>query len=268
MSSKQRSKKTQPTGESQAPEARAAGRGPSTLAIGIAILGLGALVVALVVTGDPPERRRRTVAVASYVDRWNAAPAQDVGVAPGGDFSLGPEDAPVTIVTFSDFECPYCKDASATLADAYDRYQGDVRIVFKNYPLDQSCNAYMPRSNHLYSCRAAAMARCAGSQDRFWEMHDAIFGLRQINLTTLDALPGELGLSADAFAACMQDEQVQQQVKGDIEEGKRLGVDGTPTIFVNGRKAPSPTPEAIDAIVEHLLSGTSASSSSGGSGGR
>lgn len=268
MSSKQRNRKPSTTESKSAPTTASSdggGRRPSTLAIAIAVLGLGALVFAVVVTSDPPERRRRSVAVASYVDRWSAAPAQDVPVAPGRDFTLGPEDAPVTLVTFSDFECPYCKEASATLSSLYERYAGDVRLVFKNYPLDQACNVYMPRSNHLYSCRAAAMARCAGAQDRFWEMHDAIFELPQINLTTLDALPEELGLATDEFAACMADEQVQDEVKADIEVGKRLGIDGTPTIFVNGRKAPSVTADALGSIVEHVVSGSESAESSGGS---
>lgn len=256
MSSKQKSKKSSPGGEPAAAQPSAEqgpkARGPSTLAITIAILGLGALVFALVVTGDPPERRRRSVPVASSVDQWAASPQRDVGVSER-DFTRGPDDAPVTIVEFSDFECPYCKDASVALGSVYERYQGDVRLVFKNYPLDQACNENMTRPNHLYACRAAAMARCAGEQGSFWEMHDAIYGLDRFTMTALDALPGEVGLDPDEFAECMGGGEVIADIERDIADGQRLGVSGTPTIYVNGRRAPSQGAETLATIVEHIL---------------
>lgn len=256
MSSKQRSQSTKPEASGGgAPEKK----GPSTIAIAIAILGLAVLVFALVVTGDPPERRRRSVAVASDVDRWMSSPKQDVGLT-DGDFSIGPEDAPVTLVTFSDFECPYCADASVELSSVYQQFPDDVRIVFKNYPVDQACNEHLTQPGHLYACRAALLARCAGAQDRFWEMHDAIFDLPRLSTSGLEALPEEVGLSEEELAACMEGEEALEAIKADIEAGRRVGVQGTPTIFINGRRAPSQSAEAMAAVVEHILEAETASS--------
>lgn len=228
--------------------------GPSKVALGVAILGLGVLIFVLVGTPKPPPLPNQGISVArSDVETWQSAPVQNVSYTPDEDYSVGPEDAPVTIVEFSDFECPYCREGSADLKKVFDRYPGKVHIVFRNYPLDTSCNPYMPRSGHLYACRAARMARCAGAQGRFWEMHDALFHLPQMSTGALDELPQRLGLASDTFSACMADDASMAKVREDIDEGKRLGVDGTPAIFVNGRKAPSSQPEALFTIVDRIL---------------
>ncbi len=230
-----------------------ASRGPNKIAVGVAVLGLGALVFVLVGTPKPPPVGSTVSTPRSGVETWEDSPVENVTYSPDKDYAVGPEDARVTIVEFSDFECPYCRDGSAELKKVFDRYPGKVRVVFRNYPLDTSCNTYMPRSGHLYACRAAMMARCAGTQDRFWEMHDALFHLSEMSLATLDELPSKLGLSPEAFSACMSDDTTLASVKADIEEGHRLGVDGTPTLFVNGRKAPSSTAETLFPIVDHIL---------------
>jgi protein-disulfide isomerase len=230
-----------------------ASRGPNKIAVGVAVLGLGALVFVLVGTPKPPPVGSTVSTTRNGVETWEDSPVENVSYSPDKDYAVGPEDAPVTIVEFSDFECPYCREGSAELKKVFDRYPGKVRVVFRNYPLDTSCNTYMPRSGHLYACRAAMMARCAGTQGRFWEMHDALFHLPEMRLATLDELPSKLGLSPEAFSACMSDEGTLAIVKADIEEGHRLGVDGTPTLFVNGRKAPSSTAESLFPIVDRIL---------------
>jgi len=224
------------------------------LAIGVAVLGLGVLLYVVFGTPKPPAPSGRGVPTAmSDVDAWQNAPVQNVTYSPEKDYAVGPEGAPVTLVEFSDFECPYCRDASAELKRVFDRYPGKVRIVFRNYPLDTSCNRYLERPVHLYACRAAKMARCAGAQDRFWEMHDAIFRIPEMSLGALDALAENLNLSADAFSACMIDEAPMVAVRADIDEGKRLGVEGTPTVFVNGRQAPSSQAESLFSIVDRVV---------------
>lgn len=233
-------------------------RGPSLLAVGVAVVGLGALVFVLVGTPKPPPPRAPMASKApSDLELWQKAPVQNISYSKDKDYSVGPEDALVTIVEFSDFECPYCRDGSAELKKVFDRYPGKVRVVFRNYPLDTSCNAYMLRSGHLYACRAAMMARCAGTQGRFWEMHDALFHIPQMGLPALDQLPGKLGLSTEAFSRCISDEATVASVKADVEEGHRLGVDGTPTLFVNGRKSPSSMAEDLYPIVDSILAGGS-----------
>jgi protein-disulfide isomerase len=224
------------------------------LAVGVAVLGLGALVFVVVGTPTPPPVRvPGTSKAPSDLEAWQSAPVQTITDSKDEDFSVGPDDAPATVVEFSDFECPFCREGSAELKKVFDRYPGKVRIVFRHYPLDTACNSYMPRSGHLYACRAAMMALCAGAEGRFWQMHDALFQIPQMRLTVLDELPAKLGLATGPFSKCMSDEATLTSVKADIEEGHRLGVDGTPTLFVNGRKSPSSKAESLFTIVDRIL---------------
>ncbi len=112
----------------------------------------------------------------------------------------------------------------------------------------------MSTKSHLYACKAAVMARCAGAQDRFWEMHDAIFALPQLSVGALDALPDEIGLSAEEFATCVASDDVMQDLQADIEQAKTLGVTGTPAVFINGRRRSSFRAQSAAAIVDHIVS--------------
>ncbi len=94
----------------------------------------------------------------------------------------------------------------------------------------------MQQPGHLYTCKPAVMARCAGAQDRFWDMHDAIFALPELSVSALDVLPDEIGLSADLFTACVASGDVMRDLQADIDQGKTLGMTGLPAVFVNGRK--------------------------------
>ncbi|GMR21994.1 MAG: hypothetical protein BMS9Abin37_0317 [Acidobacteriota bacterium] len=225
---------------------------PSLIVVAFALVGVATFALVLLGTDPPP--RPAPPPVVNPVDVWKALPADPVSYAPERDFALGRDDAAVSIVTFSDFECPYCQDAAVELASIYERYPDDVQIVFKNYPLDMSCNPNMPQPGHLYACKAAIMARCAGAQDRFWPMHDAIFALPELSVSALDALPAEIGLSAEAFATCVASEDVMEDLQADIDQGKGLGVTGTPAVFINGRKMSSFRAQTVAAIVDHIVS--------------
>jgi protein-disulfide isomerase len=188
------------------------------------------------------------------VDAWRQLPVQGVGLDPERDFVRGPKDAAVSIVTFSDFECNHCRDANIELERIYRQHPDRVQIVFKNYPLDMSCNEKLTRPNFMYSCRAAVMARCAGAQDRFWEMHDAIYGLPAVSLGALEEIAGEIGVAGEAYDACVSGEGPMSDIHADIALGTSLGVTGTPSVFINGRKLSGFRVEFIEAIVDHLAS--------------
>ncbi len=228
------------------------GQIPSWIFVAFALLGVA--IFALVLLGtDPPPEVESTIRTVNPVDTWQAAPVTSLTYVAERDYAIGPDDPAVSVAVFSDFECPYCQDASSELRRLYERYPDNVQLVFRNYPLDMSCNENMKQTGHLYSCKAAVMARCAGAQDHFWEMHDAIFELPQLNVSTLDGLPEELGLSAEAFTACVGNEQTMADVQVDIEEGRTLGLTGTPAVFVNGRKMASFRTTTLSAIVDHVL---------------
>ena len=145
-----------------------------------------------------------------------------------GSPMLGPPDAPNTIVVFSDFECPVCARAAEHLTAVHQRSPDGVRIVFKHYPIDQL---------HAMAMSAARAVIAAGNQGKFWEFHDALFadqdaigpGLYVRAATTL-------GLDIDRFETERISDATVERVRADRAEAARLGVEGTPAIFVNGRR--------------------------------
>jgi protein-disulfide isomerase len=180
------------------------------------------------------------------LERWLAAPVREIGIESA--FALGPEDAPVTIVEFSDFECPFCKQAANYLNELKVQYGDKLRLVFKDFPLDSNCNRHIERQTHALACNAAVLARCGGAHGRFWEMHDAIFALPRLTEESLQALFHDLGIEA-----CEGEEEYLAGIRADIEEGRKLGVTATPTLFVNGREALN-REEGIRTIIDHILS--------------
>jgi protein-disulfide isomerase len=148
-----------------------------------------------------------------------------------GEPVKGSVDAPVTIVEFSDFECPFCaqfyRATYPQLQELID--QGEVRLVFKNFPLTQS---------HPNAMDAAIAGECAYEQDSFWEYHDRIFQ-NQNQLGSLDyvSLAGELGLDEEQFATCMNAPGTESEVREDMQEGRDAGITGTPGFLVGRTSA-------------------------------
>jgi protein-disulfide isomerase/uncharacterized membrane protein len=152
----------------------------------------------------------------------------------------GPAAAPVKVVEFSDFMCPFCRNLAGALAQFVPQAGGRVVVYFKNYPLDQTCNAKLPGSTHPGACNLALGAICARRQGKFEAYHDKVFSTELHNPTTADVvrLAGEAGLNAQAVQGCLDDPKAKEALAVDIAEGNRLGVSATPTLFVNGKKLP------------------------------
>lgn len=139
----------------------------------------------------------------------------------------GPANAKVTIVEFSDFQCPYCAVAVRKLDALLAAYPRDVRLVFKQFPLEI----------HSTAALAAAAALSAQSQGMFWPMHYKMYeGFRNLSRANILAWAAELGLDPFKFQAGMDSPKTQAAVQREMEEGIRAGVQGTPTVFVNGKK--------------------------------
>jgi len=137
----------------------------------------------------------------------------------------GPADAPVTIVEFSDFECPYCEVFAQTMQQVKDEYGSRVRVVFRQFPLNIHPNAP----------KAAEASLCAHEQEKFWEMHDLMFEQqRQLDITSLVAMAERLDLDVPEFEACLDSGKFAEQIEEDMQAATRLGVDGTPAVFING----------------------------------
>lgn len=143
------------------------------------------------------------------------------------DLSRGPVDAPVTIIEFSDFECPYCRKAQAVLGQLKADYGDKLRFVFRHYPLPF----------HKQAPKASEAAMCAFEQDKFWSYHDALFADSQsLAVDALKELAKKQGLDAAKFDECLQSGRHAARVTSDTADGKQLGITGTPTFFVNGIK--------------------------------
>ena len=203
------------------------------------ILVTSVVVAAVVLAGafmyQPSERAAAPVAI---------TPATD----PAGNVVLGNPDAPVTIIIFGDYECPYCErafsDAEAKIRDSYVA-DGRVKMVFRDFPLNF----------HASATPAAEAAQCAGAQGKYWEYHDELFK-RQADLGTLDyaALAGELGLDRASFATCVSERTFKDEVQMDLAAGQALGVSGTPASFINGRLVSGAYPfEEYQKVIEGEL---------------
>ncbi len=165
----------------------------------------------------------------------------------------GSADAPVKIVTFSDFLCPSCQN----FARAYDRYvEGPtgphVSLYYRNYPLDV-CAPQIGQPVHPGACTVSRGAICATRLDNFWAYHDAVYAAPPSNPSERDVtrIAEGAGLDGDAFAACLSEPETEAALQRDIGEAARLGVTGTPSIFINGRKLNSLN-EFADAILWEL----------------
>ncbi|MFL6236285.1 MAG: thioredoxin domain-containing protein [Thermoanaerobaculia bacterium] len=138
----------------------------------------------------------------------------------------GPASAPVTIVEFSDFQCPFCSRLTPTLAEVEKKYGDKVRLVFRQYPLPFHQNAQ----------KAAEASLCAADQGKFWELHDAMFGNQgELGVDQLKAKAASLGLNADKFNKCLDSGEKAAAIQADVKAGSAAGVSGTPAMFINGR---------------------------------
>ena len=156
----------------------------------------------------------------------------------------GPATAAVTIVEFSDFECPYCRGASASLEAVRKQFGDRVRVVYRQFPLARI---------HPGARMAAEASLCADEQGRFWAMHDALFrDSSKLAARDLKNTAAELKLDPEKFNVCLDTGKYAKRVDADLEAGRRAGVGGTPAIFVNGRFVRG-GPAEVAAIVQDEL---------------
>lgn len=167
--------------------------------------------------------------------------------------SLGPSDAPITIVEISDFECPYCQKAAQTLAELRKLYPGKLRLVFRNFPLDESCNKLLKRQIHENACAAARAAFCAGEQGQFWPYAERLFD-GATEPSDLEAHMRSLRLNESTFRRCLRDEATNARIVRDIDECAKAGVVGVPVLLINGRKLAGAQPiEAFRKLIDEEL---------------
>jgi len=152
------------------------------------------------------------------------APRVTIDIA--GAPTKGPAGAPVTLVAFSDFQCPYCQRVNPTLKALEAKYPGKLRIAFRDFPL----------SIHSNAVKAAEAGQCAAEQGKFWEMYDVIFANQQkLQSDSLKALAKGIGLDQTRFDECLDSGRMTARIKASMAQGTSHGVSATPSFFINGR---------------------------------
>lgn len=157
----------------------------------------------------------------------------------------GNPKAPVMIVEFADFQCPYCQAVEHTVDDVFAKYKGQVAIAYRDMPLTQI---------HPFAQGAAEAARCAGEQGKFWEYHDLLFKDRRLDSNGLLDEARALKLDDKQFQSCLTSEKYKAQIQADAQDGMRAGVNGTPGFFVNGAYLDGNQPESeFDKAIQDAL---------------
>ena len=134
----------------------------------------------------------------------------------------------VNIVEYSDFQCPGCGAAFASVKDAVNQYGGKIKFTYKHFPLT---------GRHPYAFKAAEASECAADQGKFWEYHDKLFENQQkLDVASLKKFAADIGLNTTKFSSCLESGVMAQIIDQDAQEGRKLNIEGTPTFFINGKK--------------------------------
>ncbi len=162
--------------------------------------------------------------------------------------SLGPANAPITIVEFADFECPYCRAwEQQTYQPLLAAYPGKIRIVYRDFPLT---------SIHPDAMPAAEAAQCANEQNAFWQFHDKLFSSSNLGDAVYQQYAQELGLNMDQFNQCYSTHKYQQAIQADSDFATNLGVNSTPTFFINGLAVVGAQPiDVFKQVIDKELAG-------------
>ncbi|MDX9892827.1 MAG: DsbA family protein [Patescibacteria group bacterium] len=161
------------------------------------------------------------------------------------DYIRGNANAKVTLIEFSDFQCPYCQRHYATINQLAADYGDKIRVVFRHFPLS---------SIHPNAQKAAEAAECAGEQGKFWEMHDQLFEAASLDIASLKTMAGQLGLSQSQFDSCLDSSKYASKVAKQAAEAQAAGITGTPGTFVNSELVKGAYPvETFKQIIDGLL---------------
>jgi protein-disulfide isomerase len=190
--------------------------------------GIAAIVVKGFSAGKSPDEVVKLVA-ASPLGKPRPEPKlleDPVQIAIAGSPARGPETAPVVMVEFSDFECPYCAKATGEIRQIMAVYPNQIRLVYKQFPL----------SMHPHAGLASLASLAAEEQGKFWEMHDLMFShFRELSMDHILAWAQQLGLDMPKFKAALENPKYKAEVDKDLQDGEFVGVNGTPAIFINGK---------------------------------
>jgi len=220
-------------------------RGFAISVITFVIFALVSTIVLRNITISEREKSRRTT------EERKQIVIKDIDIS--GSFSFGPENAPVTVVEVTDFECPFCRKAYPIVKDAVSRYKDKIRFVLKNFPLGTECNSMLRADMHPRACKAAYAAVCAGEQNRFFEYADKLMS-GELDRDAYIKYAKELDLDLNKFTSCLDSNTTRQSVARDLDSCAKCQIMSVPTVFINGRVVigAKPLQEYIITIEEEL----------------
>jgi protein-disulfide isomerase len=201
----------------------------------VGLSGIGWLQHSAAVTATVVDHTRTEPSTdAEFLRHYHSRP--HVALSGAERHTKGTADAVLTIAEFVDFRCPSCAQARVVLGELLKQYPEDVRIIFRHYPLDRSCNTSLPRQVHATACAASAAAECASEQGKFWEYADLLFSDQKVYTPRdFQTYAGAVSLDMDEFNACIADGRMRGVVRQDIEEAHRINIKATPSLVINGR---------------------------------
>lgn len=185
------------------------------------------------------------------IEKFEAKQVWDIQISPS-DPILGPKDALVSLVVFSDFQCPICGMFATNFDKLIEYNKGKLNIVFKYFPLSTSCNSIATNDLHPLACNAARAAHAAQQQGKFWEYHDIMF---QKGITSEDIfieIAQSIGLNMEQFKLDYNSIDGTNKITQDVNEGLRLNINGTPTAFLNGREIDDLSQNNINYLIKFL----------------
>jgi protein-disulfide isomerase len=187
---------------------------------------------------------------------YRSAPMFDI-TPETGDAVLGQPNGRVRLVVFSSFQCPWCQVFAPILHRLSERYSDNLTIVFKNYPLGKDCNPALAGDMQPRACAAAWAAEAAHLQKSFWHYHDSLFSYSlQASEEILRATARGAGLDLEQWDRDRASQSVQSKVARDVELGMRLGVDGTPVVFLDGRRVKDLSLPVLDLLIRQEIKGS------------
>ncbi len=232
------------------PKVRFASIGQNTISVWLLVLLfiqviLSAMVIKRLNDVDQNIANLTITSQVSAVSNQPEPPPYVENVSIDDDPYLGTIGAPITIVEFSDYQCPFCAEGTPVVKEILEKYEGQVLFVYRDFPIE---------SIHPDAFKSAEAANCAGEQGKYWEMHDLLFtNQSQLAVGNLKAYAASLELNIEAFNVCLDEGKYAEEVRHDIAQAEEYRVTGTPTFFVNGQRIVGASLESLRAAIEALI---------------
>ena len=194
--------------------------------------------------------------IKEYVNNFFTKKVEDVSWIKS-ELVMGSKNPKIVLIEFSDFECPFCRAFAMSLRKVYEKYKDELQIVFKHFPLSTDCNPHLTLNMHPYACELAYASMCAHKYGKFEEFYNLATNIQnEIGDNTYMNILNSIGITKKDYISCMKESkrEIEKYISDDIEDGMKINITATPTIFINGRRIEGFVPPIIlDEIFKRIL---------------